>query len=690
MPETDNEVRNGKKRSENTQSSVLSSQLSDERQLVVFRLVEEEFGVEIENVKEIVRLPDITPVPRSPDYVAGICNLRGNVLPVIDTRTRFALDPQESTDHTRLLVVETGGVQTSLVVDSVREVMRMLNMQEEPPPPVCRGIDRQFLSGVVKADSGERLILKLNLDEVLASDMEADAEGRETSDHQADMSPVIEGDTAAEEQLVSFKVAQDEYAFDIDKVSEIINITEITAVPNVPSYVRGLFTIRNHLLPIIDLRELLGLPSLISERHDAIDRAVKRHGEWAENLKHVVEAGAHFTGNMNPKETVFGIWLETYKTSSIEIEAIIKRLKKNRWELYNSGAEVLELRKTSKPEAMAFFSERISPQLKIVTDIMAELKSALEGHILEDQRALMVESDSMTIGYLVDWVDEVLRIPISVIDETPVVASSGRKEVKAVAKLNKGERLIMIMDESALVSRETSRALSEQIRKEEAVEKGDAKDSEKKSLAQQTMDEEQLVTFTINTEEYGIRIMQVQEINRITEITTVPRAPYFVDGMTNLRGNVIPVINIRKLFALEDRDVEDRTRIIIVDIGGNKTGLRVDQVNEVLRFSKRDIEKTPKIVIAGGVNKYMEGVCKIDHGKRMVVLLNMEKILDEKELMNLSEIVKESVSGQNHMTESFSKNEAPPEKTQAEEAKLDETEKIKLEKPAKKKLEIAE
>jgi len=58
---------------------------SDERQLVVFRLLEEEFGVEIENVKEIVRLPDITPIPRSPDYVAGICNLRGNVLPVIDT-----------------------------------------------------------------------------------------------------------------------------------------------------------------------------------------------------------------------------------------------------------------------------------------------------------------------------------------------------------------------------------------------------------------------------------------------------------------------------------------------------------------------------------------------------------------------------------------------------------------------------
>ncbi len=684
MPETDKEVRNGKKRSENSQSALLSSQLSDERQLVVFRLVQEEFGVEIGNVKEIVRMPEITPVPRSPDYVAGICNLRGNVLPVIDTRIRFSLEARKSTDHTRLLVVENGGVQTSLVVDSVREVMRMLDLQEEPPPPVCRGIDRQFLSGVVKADSGERLILKLNLDEVLASDMEAGAAEAETTDHQADPSSVFDGATVAEEQLVSFKVAEDEYAFDIDKVSEIINIREITAVPNVPGYVKGLFTIRKHLLPIIDLRELLGLPSLISERRDAIDRASETQQGWVENLKHILEAGAHFTGSMNPKETAFGLWLETYKTSSIEIESIIKRLKKGRSDLYNFGAEALELRKTSKQEAMSFFSERISPQLKIVIDIMGELKNALEGHILEDQRALVVESDSMTIGYLVDWVDEVLRIPRSVIDETPAVASSDRKEVKGVAKLDKGERLIMIMDEAALISHETSRILSERIQKDEAGDDDGARDAEKKSLAQQTMDEEQLVTFTINTEEYGIRIMQVQEINRIAEITAVPRAPYFVDGMTNLRGNVIPVINIRKLFALDDRKADDRTRIIIVDIGGNKTGLRVDQVNEVLRLSKRDIEKTPNIVVSGGINKYLEGVCKIDHGKRMVILLNVEKILDEKELMNLTEMVKGPDSGQNHIAESPFPRKKPPKETQAEETKPDDAEKTTSEKPAKK------
>jgi len=125
---------------DNIQDTIMDTVLkSDEGQVVVFRLAEEEFGVDINNVKEIVRLPDITPIPRSPEYVAGICNLRGNVLPVIDTRNRFSMETEATTDHTRLLVVESGGVQTSLIVDSVREVMRMHDAHKEPPPPCLPG-----------------------------------------------------------------------------------------------------------------------------------------------------------------------------------------------------------------------------------------------------------------------------------------------------------------------------------------------------------------------------------------------------------------------------------------------------------------------------------------------------------------------------------------------------------------------
>ena len=296
-------------------------------------------------------------------------------------------------------------------------------------------------------------------------------------------------------------------------------------------------------------------------------------------------------------------------------------------------------------------------------------------HITEDQRALVVETDTMTIGYLVDGVDEVLRIPTSVIDKTPAMASSDRKELKAVAKLEDGDRLIMIMDESALVSAETSRMLKD-IKKKTGSQETEAEE-DRKSLAQRSLDEEQLVTFGIDGEEYGIRIMQVQEINRISDIVSVPRAPYFVEGMTNLRGSVIPVIDIRKLFGLSEREMDDRTRIIIVDIDGARTGLRVDRVNEVLRLDKKDIDITPSIVTTAGVNHFMEGVCKIDNGKRMVMLLNVEKILSEDELKTLSAIGNDSKKSDSKKTGEKSKPAAK--------------EKVETKKSGKvKKLEIAE
>ncbi len=628
---------------------------SDEGQCVVFQLSGEEFAVDINNVKEIVRLPNITPIPRSPAFVSGICNLRGSVLPVIDTRLRFSMKPQDVTDQTRLLVVESSGVQTSLLVDNVREVLRIRETAIEPPPAVCKGVDREFLTGVVKMNKGERLIMMLNLNELIAVDLsrissKQAAAGSVKSDSDKSKSDSV----SEEEQLVSFRVADDEYAFDIAKVSEILKVSHISAVPNVPDYVLGLFTIRNHLLPILDMRRLLGLPTLISERQSMLDQAVESEKRWASDILNSLESGKKFSGTFDSKKTSFGRWLESYNTSSVELEIVAKRLKRERAEFYSLGKKIVEsgvsLNKISaakiggaKDEAL--YSADLSQVIdqfnalsNVVASTIQELKNRMAAHIREDQRTMVVECQSMTIGFLVDWVDEVLRIPRSVIDKTPAMAASRKKEIRSVAKLDSGDRLIMIMDESAVVSEETMDMLSD-MKSGSANELKTGK-SEGKSIAQQSIDEEQMVTFSINNEEYGIRIMQVQEINRISEITHIPRAPHFIDGMTNLRGNVIPVINVRRLFDLEEREADDRTRIIIVDIGGTKTGLRVDQVNEVLRLSKQDIEETPSIVTEDSTSRLMQGICKINDGKRMIVLLDVSEILDQKELKHLKQMAK--------------------------------------------------
>jgi purine-binding chemotaxis protein CheW len=625
-----------------TSSPAALLQSSDEGQLVVFRLSDEEFGLDINDVREIVRLPDIMPIPRSPDYVAGICNLRGSVLPVIDTRLRFSMDAGEKTDHTRLLVVEANGMQTGLVVDDMREVIRMSDSLEEPPPSVCKGVDREFLRGVVKMDEGKRLILKLDLPEVLAIGVEASDRTAAASSIAERAATVVE-DAVDEEQLVSFEIAGEEYAFDIARVREILRVTETTEVPNVPDYVKGLFTIRNQLLPILDLRGILGITDLVSERLAIVDKAVAEQRRWSQSLRDSLEGGRHFTGVLDARKTSFGQWLETYNTSSIEIETILKRVKRYRADLFHQAEVALDLRTAGREAAVARFEAEIEPRLKLVLDSVEELKAGIEKHIAEEQRVMVVEAGGTVIGYLVDRVNEVIRIPRSVIDDTPSIASSERRELKGVAKLDRGDRLIMIMDESSLISRETTRALSGMQAGETT--QGGSGEVKERSLAQQSLEEEQLVTFTINQEEYGIRIMQVQEINRASEITSVPRAPRFVDGVTNLRGNVVPVINVRELFGLNDKDVDDRTRIIIVDIAGSKTGLRVDQVNEVMRLPKQDIETTPSLVTAGGANRYMAGVCKMNGGARMVVLLDVQRILDTRELETLHALTHDGEAG---------------------------------------------
>src|SRR5438105_12432626 len=110
-----------------------STGLKDESQLITFLLKDEEFGFDIMSVQEIIRLPKMAKVPRTPEYVEGIANLRGVVLPIIDMRTRFGMERAEETDRTRVLVVDIGGVKTGLRVDRVQQVTRVLRSDVDAP-----------------------------------------------------------------------------------------------------------------------------------------------------------------------------------------------------------------------------------------------------------------------------------------------------------------------------------------------------------------------------------------------------------------------------------------------------------------------------------------------------------------------------------------------------------------------------
>ncbi len=141
-----------------------------ERQLVVFELANEHYGVEIAAVESIIKMQPITAVPQAPAFVEGITNLRGSVLPVMDLRKRFGLatagqSAQMAHDERRIVVVSMDGMKIGMIVDAVSEVLRVQEEAIEPPPPMVTTINSAFITGIAKV--GERLIILLDLGKVL-------------------------------------------------------------------------------------------------------------------------------------------------------------------------------------------------------------------------------------------------------------------------------------------------------------------------------------------------------------------------------------------------------------------------------------------------------------------------------------------------------------------------------------------
>ncbi len=136
----------------------------------------------------------------------------------------------------------------------------------------------------------------------------------------------------------------------------------------------------------------------------------------------------------------------------------------------------------------------------------------------------------------------------------------------------------------------------------------------------------QLVSFKLGNEEYAVDILKVQEINRLTEITSVPNAPSYLEGVINLRGKVIPVINLRKKFGLADKDVDSHSRVMILDIRGITTGVIVDAVSEVLRINTDTVEPPPPMAASMSAD-YIKGIAKLE--QRLIILIDPDAINGE-------------------------------------------------------------
>jgi purine-binding chemotaxis protein CheW len=154
--------------------------------------------------------------------------------------------------------------------------------------------------------------------------------------------------------------------------------------------------------------------------------------------------------------------------------------------------------------------------------------------------------------------------------------------------------------------------------------------------------EVQLVVFDLADEVYGVDIARVDEVIRMQEITRIPRAPEFVEGVTNLRGKVIPVVDLRRRFGLAMSEIQATSRIVVVYIGSHTIGLIVDGVSEVIRVSPSAIEP-PSTIVTSVDSAYLRGIAKV--GDKLVILLDLDYVLGSTDKDRLAAAVSQATAG---------------------------------------------
>ena len=609
-----------------SEKETITSAQKDESQLVTFYLGDEEFGFDIMSVQEIIRQPKLAKIPMAPPHVEGVANLRGMVLPIVDTRTRFGMPRTEDTDRTRVLVVDVDGNKTGLRVDRVRQVTHVRQREMEPPPPVIReGMNSDFLESVVKLDEGKRIILALNpraickvsLDLAQKAQSAALADAAVPTDKAKDVD-----DDQSSTQLVTFKLGVEEFAFQMERVREILRVSRPSEVPGTPKHVLGVLTVRGNILPVIDLRVMLGLNNLESEVVAEATEVSARFKAWLTAAVETVRSGA---GKIDASGAeAVRKWMAARNTSSEALMGILSKMRTANDRLLR-GVSLLQGLVSAEPgKTQEHFEREVAPSSQQVITLLDEFQKSVKENIREDQRLIVVQTRGSLLALLVDKVREVLKMPKRQIDPAPQnLAETKNVELSGIAKLENGKRLIMLLDADHLIDDQDIQKLGSGT--------GDpaANDALKHQVgdAKASLDVQQFATFRLGDGEYGIPISKIQEIDRAAKMTRVPRTAEYMDGITNLRGEVIPVINARKRFHLPQKEADERTRVIIMELGGVKTGLLVDSVREVLNLACKDIAPPPASLSTTIDRQYISGIGKVDGDKRMIVLLDVEKIL---------------------------------------------------------------
>lgn len=496
-----------------------------------------------------------------------------------------------------------------------------------------------------------------------------------------------DGQASDTRQFVTFIVGDEVFAVDMNPVQEIIRVPEVVRVPLAPPSLQGLANLRGKVLPIISLRHLFGFET---RTHDDATRALVI--DIGQPLGFVVDRVASVVGVEPSRIEEVGSIKGTVDTDllsglikDVGGHAMIMVLDFARL-IEREFAEMAQATRTTTGPVGSGFSERTeadeagSDELQLVSFEVAGQEYAIaiesvqeivqipeqiihvprsETHVLgvmslrnrllplvslrqmfglpthtadEHSRIVVVALGTASVGVVMDSVNEVLRIARSNVEPMPgLLAREGDlADISDICRLDGGKRLVSIIATGNLFHHA---AIKEAMTAMASVE-------DNHSMATDVHDEgadddEQVVVFRLGKEEFGVPIKSVQEIVRVPdELTHVPKAPAFVEGVINLRGTVLPVLDLRRRLGLPDVERSDRQRVMVFLIDGARTGFIVDSVAEVLKISKSVIEPSPRLSSEQG--QLLARMANLEKQHRLVQLIEPAQLIQSDDLAGLA------------------------------------------------------
>lgn len=478
-------------------------------------------------------------------------------------------------------------------------------------------------------------------------------------------------------QFVTFRIGSELFGVKLAEVQEIIRMPELVQVPLAPAGLEGIANLRGAVLPVTNLRRVFGaveavhddatrvvvmrlkdrptgfvvdrMASVVTVDPDAIDDAASIGGTVrSELLRGVIKRAdgmiqllepARLVGEMPASRRDAG----PAHTTGAAAEDAPAEVPQDDIQLVSFEAageeyafpigevqEIVQLPATitQVPQAPDAVLGVVTLRARLLPLVSLRRLFGLPAAELGESSRIVVVAPGGTqaaVGLVVDRVREVLRVPRGLVDAVPPLLDDGATgRLEGVCRLEEGRRLAVILSAGRLFGDVALHAGLDMTTEEAAMDEGDVR-----SAAVET--DEQFVVFRLAGEEYGVPTEAVQEIVRVPEeLTRIPRTPDFIEGVVNLRGTVLPVVDQRRRFGLPELPRNDRQRIMVLQIAGRRTGFVVDQVSEVLKLPRAAIEPAP--ALSEQQARVMRRVANIESQKRMVLLLDPANLLDAGEL----------------------------------------------------------